>query len=242
MYTLKQVLKSFRGASSIREVVYQNLASLYIVFGLANYTNFRPEQVNILSLLTGLVSAVLYGMGPLYYIPAILMHEISYILDASDGKLARLKDEVTSFGAQLDNFRDKSVHILSLFGLVYGTYATNHDRRIILIGLLYAFLMLSNNYLAFSLVKRLSRNPIYGFSFVSSQSLTGRLTNLRIGKTQVIPIPTVAEWLFIIFVIGPLFNQVLICLILACILVLTSSCFFVYKIISFKRTPPYLAK
>lgn len=238
VYTLKQVLKSFRGASSIREVIYQNFASQYLVIGLANYTNFRPEQINFLSLLTGLTSALLYGMGPLYYIPAIFMHEISYILDASDGKLARLKNQVTSFGAQLDNFRDKSVHILSLIGLIYGAYVFTPNSWLIIIGILYALLMLINNFLAFSLEKKLSPTPVTGFSFVSSQSLTGKLATIQLGDRRIIPIPTVAEWLFIIFVLGPLLNQILTCLVIACILVSISICFLLYKFVSLKNNRP----
>jgi phosphatidylglycerophosphate synthase len=234
-YSLKHVVKSFRGASSIREVIYQNLASQYLVYWLANFTKFRPEQINFLSLITGLTSAFLYGTGPQYYIPAVFFHEISYILDASDGKLARLKNQVTSFGEKLDGFRDKSVHIFSLIGLLYGAYAINPNNWLILIGLLYACLMLINNFLAFSLEKKLSPTQITRFSFISSQSLTGRLARIRLGNRNIIPMPTVAEWLFIIFVLGPLLDQILICLAIACTLVLTSISFFLYKLVTIKN-------
>lgn len=237
-YSLKQVAKSFREVSTIREIIYQNFASQYLVYFLANFTTIRPEQVNLLSLLTGLISAFLYGMGPAYYIPAVLFHETSYILDASDGKLARLKNQVTPFGEKLDSFRDKSVHIFSLLGLLYGAYTYNPNSWLIIIGFLYAFLMLINNFLAFSLVKKLSSTPITGFSFVSSQSLTGKLATIQLGNRNIISIPTVAEWLFIIFVLGPLLNQILICLAIACILVLISICFLLFKFVRLKNKRP----
>lgn len=232
MYSLEVIGKSLRGNSTIREYLYQNKLSIYLVYFLANFTNIRPEVINFLSLITGVISALFYSFGQTFYPPAILLHEISYLLDASDGKLARLKNQVTPFGEKLDLYRDKIVHILSLVGLVLGTYQINSDSGIVVMGVIYFALLSVNNFLSFRLMQKILPVSNNRLPFISSQNLVGKITHIKLNGIRVIPIPTVAEWLFIVFVVGPIFNQVWLGLFIACICIIFSICFLLYKSIA----------
>ena len=88
------------------------------VFPLVRHLSFRatallvrlpvtPNQVTFASIAAGLGAAFCYlqaGQG--WQIPGALLLVLNYVLDNSDGEIARLKYMCSDFGVRLDTFGD----------------------------------------------------------------------------------------------------------------------------------------
>jgi len=82
-------------------------------------TRITPNQITLLSLVTFVASMVVLALerGYLGLIAAALVLELSYVLDCTDGQLARLKHRSSPVGAHLDFLMDE----LKAFLLVAAT-------------------------------------------------------------------------------------------------------------------------
>ncbi len=82
-------------------------------------SRITPNQITFLSLLTFVVAMVMLALerGHLGLVAAILVLELSYVLDCTDGQLARLKHKASPVGAHLDFLMDE----LKAFLLVAAT-------------------------------------------------------------------------------------------------------------------------
>ena len=82
-------------------------------------SQITPNQITFLSLLTFVGAMVMLALqrGHLGLIAAILVLEFSYVLDCTDGQLARLKHKTSPVGAHLDFLMDE----LKAFLLVAAT-------------------------------------------------------------------------------------------------------------------------
>jgi phosphatidylglycerophosphate synthase len=82
-------------------------------------TRISPNQITFLSLLTFVGAMVMLALqrGHLGLIVAVLILELSYVLDCTDGQLARLKHKASPVGAHLDFLMDE----LKAFLLVAAT-------------------------------------------------------------------------------------------------------------------------
>lgn len=97
-----------------------------------------PNQVTLLSFLFGLSSAamLLGNYFPFYPISA-LCYLIFWILDITDGKLARLQNRVSSFGAWFDPVIGEAMdYIMHLF-IVLSLYLKGHNVIVIWWGVFY---------------------------------------------------------------------------------------------------------
>ena len=82
-------------------------------------TRISPNQITFLSLLTFVGAMVMLALerGHLGLVAAVLVLEVSYVLDCTDGQLARLKHKASPVGAHLDFLMDE----LKAFLLVAAT-------------------------------------------------------------------------------------------------------------------------
>ncbi len=82
-------------------------------------SRITPNQITFVSLLTFVVAMVMLALarGHLGLVGAVLILELSYILDCTDGQLARLKHKASPVGAHLDFLMDE----LKAFLLVAAT-------------------------------------------------------------------------------------------------------------------------
>ncbi len=79
------------------------------------------NQVTFASIAAGLGGAFCYlqaGQG--WQIPGALLVVLNYVLDNSDGEIARLKGMCSDFGVRLDTFGDWAVHSALFVALGYG--------------------------------------------------------------------------------------------------------------------------
>ena len=75
-----------------------------------------PNRITFLSLIFGLTAAVLFSIGYVHF--AVAMFLTSYILDAVDGKIARMTGNYSKYGAWFDIFVDRIVFYTCILGLI----------------------------------------------------------------------------------------------------------------------------
>jgi CDP-diacylglycerol--glycerol-3-phosphate 3-phosphatidyltransferase len=78
--------------------------------------NFESNQVTVLSLVLGIISALLLSQS-MFLIGLIILF-LSEVLDCADGDLARLKKKVSKKGEFLDSFLDRIVEVFLFYGLI----------------------------------------------------------------------------------------------------------------------------
>ncbi len=85
------------------------------------YFNFSANQVTYLSVLLAIVAAYLMGVGePGLFLIGSLVAILSKVLDYVDGRIARLRHQVTNFGVLLDPLADRCIWILLVLGSTFG--------------------------------------------------------------------------------------------------------------------------
>lgn len=83
---------------------------------LAHQLKLTPDHITVLSLLLGLTSAAVL---PWHYWLAVGILLLSSLCDALDGTLARLIQQRSSYGAQLDYWCDVTITIGLFWAIVY---------------------------------------------------------------------------------------------------------------------------
>ncbi len=123
----------------ISNYFYQQIA--FYITTLLVKTKITPNNITILSLLTGLLSAFSLYMGYLYL--AIFLLNISFIFDCIDGQIARVKKLHSEFGMWLDNITDRVVENIILIGMFFALL----DNKVFTIGVV--LLIFFNMYYAY---------------------------------------------------------------------------------------------
>ncbi len=79
------------------------------------------NQITVVALLVGLAAAWAVSIpDPAWIFAGAVVFSLSYLLDHCDGEVARLKNQASAFGAQLDSFADWILHAAFFAGLGYG--------------------------------------------------------------------------------------------------------------------------
>ncbi len=110
----------------------------------ANYTSSTPNQITIISFLFGLLAAYFFLQGTwINLIFGALLYEMSFLLDYVDGRIARLKNLKSTFGAYLDIMTDITEYSVIIICLTYGQYLLTNDIFIFLYGFIFMSLELT---------------------------------------------------------------------------------------------------
>ena len=125
MYTYRNSIKSEKSDELINTYLLRPIAGL-IVWGLY-YTPITPNQVTIVSILSGIIAALFYlkGTASAYVVAGLLM-TIKDILDSADGQLARAKQQQSRAGRFLDSIGDFVVDA-AVFGSIGWTLFRSND-------------------------------------------------------------------------------------------------------------------
>ncbi len=97
---------------------YRPLA--FLLVKLVYHTSVTPNQLTLIAIFIGMVSAVFYSFGPAYFAIAALCFAFYNIVDCSDGMLARLKKNGSNAGRILDGLADYISTAAVLTGLAIG--------------------------------------------------------------------------------------------------------------------------
>ncbi len=86
-------------------------------------TSITPNQLSVLNLLIGLVSAGLVAVGGYgYFLAGGVLFQLASILDGVDGEVAKLTFRSTKNGEWIDTACDQISYVAFLVGLVIGVY------------------------------------------------------------------------------------------------------------------------
>ena len=119
-------LKEYKSSLKLIEVeeifdliFYRPLAFLFVK--LIYNTNLTPNQITVMSLSFGIAGGISLGFGTAksIFIAAFLFITFN-VLDCSDGQLARLKGNGTTFGRILDGMADYMVSTSAYLGIGFG--------------------------------------------------------------------------------------------------------------------------
>lgn len=114
--------------ASLKDTAVEEMVDLYIfrpiafvIVKLLYRLPITPNQVSVLSILTGITSGVFFAMGDRQnFIYAGLFYALSHILDCCDGMIARLKKNGTPIGRIIDGWADYITSISVYTGLLIG--------------------------------------------------------------------------------------------------------------------------
>ncbi|RCV49765.1 CDP-alcohol phosphatidyltransferase family protein [Marinitenerispora sediminis] len=112
-----------------------------LVVWTANRTDITPNQITFGAGVLGLGSAVCFALGdwPWLLAGAVLFH-LSFVLDCMDGKIARLKNNGSVFGAWVDFVFDRIRFFGCMLALLIGQWVATGDAVYLLLAPVVTFL------------------------------------------------------------------------------------------------------
>lgn len=121
---------------SIFSTLFTRKISRVFTFYLVRWdSKVTPNQVSLLSFLIGIVACILF-LSPNYWarVGGVVLLQISFALDCSDGEVARLKNMGSKFGAWFDSINDRIKEIFMFAALTYAWYLNHEHLYVILLG------------------------------------------------------------------------------------------------------------
>ena len=135
MYSYRNSIKSDKSDELINTYLLRPIAGI-IVWALY-YTPITPNQVTLVSIVSGIVAALFYLKGTASaFIAAGLLISLKDILDSADGQLARAKQQQSRTGRFLDSIGDFVVDAAVFGSIGWTLYQLNNDWLMPLMALL----------------------------------------------------------------------------------------------------------
>ena len=107
------------------------------ITGFLIRTPVTPNQVTVISLILGIIAAVIFSFGGhTHTITAGLIFFLCIVFDQCDGEVARAKHMESEFGRAFDIIVDSIVNAAIVAGITFALYKTSGSGINILIGLL----------------------------------------------------------------------------------------------------------
>jgi len=223
--TLLDIERSLQKKSWWAMLVVLPLARRLSLF-IINRTNLTPNAITLGAFLFIPLAAIGYGCGGyLGLLYGALFFEINYLFDCVDGTVARVKKLGSPLGAYLDPVLDRWRIVILTLALAYGQYRVSGDLQVVYLLFLYLGM---NNLILFTrsaqekALSKMDRGSTMGVDLARSTMNNGLLA-WWFSKTEdrnIMPYYHDIELDALVFVIGPLLNQVVPCLLLANVLAL----------------------
>ena len=103
------------------EILYLN--SIEKILRLVSHLNLNPNFLTTLALIISILAGYFFAVGK--FIIAGILTLLSGIFDTIDGKIARLTNRVTKFGALYDSTLDRYAEVIIFFGI--GVYLIKYN-------------------------------------------------------------------------------------------------------------------
>jgi phosphatidylglycerophosphate synthase len=104
-YNYSDIEKSFHSKEPWINIFIFRFLTLPLTYFLVNYTNITPNVITLSSAIFGIFAAYFYATNLILY--GVISYLLSYLMDAIDGKIARIKNIKTNYGSWLDIFVDR---------------------------------------------------------------------------------------------------------------------------------------
>ncbi len=219
-YSIQDLRNAYKSRNSWWGYFILHPVAIRCLWFFANFTSVRPEFLCVLGLLIGLAALPFFAQGTQHalLIGAIIAY-VSNLFDAMDGKLARLKGLASPFGAYLDSIVDVIKHTAFIIALIYGQYQVSEHPDIVLytgiaLVVLFAFKYTNENMLgrirAFLPVEATTNSPDdkNKAGSTSEQGWFERF-DAYCAERSIRPAPCGVEFITLMFIVGPLVNQVM---------------------------------
>jgi phosphatidylglycerophosphate synthase len=135
-YSMQDLRQAYKSRNSWWGYFFLHPIAICLLWPIANFTSLRPETICLSSLIVGLLAVPFFLNGD----SASLavgggIAFVSNLLDAMDGKLARLKKLASPFGAYLDFTVDVVKHLIYIAVLAVGQFRQTDDMNTLYWGL-----------------------------------------------------------------------------------------------------------
>lgn len=234
-YTLEQIETRLQRKSWWAMLFMLPLARRLSLFFI-NRTNISPNAITLGAFLFIPCAAGCYIYGSYYgLLLGAFFFEINYLFDCVDGTVARVKKLGTPLGTYLDPMLDRWRIVILTLAMAYGQYQTTGN--LLVIYLLFLYLGM-NNLILFTrsaqekALSKMERGSAMGVDLARSTMDSGLLA-WWFRKTEdrnIMPYYHDIELDALVFVIGPVLNKMVPCLIianvLALVLILLLNCMF----------------
>lgn len=122
---------------SVFSMLFTRKLSRVLTFLLVKYTKrITPNQVSTISFVLGVLACVLF-LSDLYWVRAVgvVLLQLGFAFDCSDGEIARIKNMTSAYGAWLDSTYDRFKEVLMIAAMAYYWYAyQSQEAWVILVG------------------------------------------------------------------------------------------------------------
>ena len=235
-YSIEEIEKVGHPKVPLASFLIFDPISTRLAWIIVNFTKIRSIQITCLGFLAGLSSAWCFFQGvPPYLALGAFLFGLAAVLDWSDGKIAKVKKKGSAVGAFLDGSLDQFFMYLSIFALAYGQFRINNQGDFLLLGA--GIILLWFAIYLFG-IKREQAEDFYMKkeqklkTGTNRYSFLGKVKKIKdcFEKKRLIPLFTNLEAATLILIIGPIFNVIKGCFILA--FFLSFLMFFLYLIVN----------
>jgi len=196
-----------KGRDTWFRVLITNPIAIPLVYLIAKHTKMDSKGLTYIGLGSGVAAAAAFSIGA--FQAGIVFYYTRFLLDAMDGKLARVIQEDDTYRGALDFLGDGIVDVLVVIGL-----AMHGDKTLLILFIIWmsiSFLIHRFTSLSYRLMQQSNikskefvspeMEKIYGNSRIIA--LYYKLTR-KTEKWGINPIPSAAESSVLIFIVGPL--------------------------------------
>jgi len=118
------------------------------------YTNISANGVSFIMLFVGIIASILFGFGDyIYSLLGVLLLQFWYVLDHTDGEVARYRKKVSKKGLFIDLINHHIVHPFIFIFIGIGLYRNLNDSAILLVGTFIVFFLLLQDLINFDRIK-----------------------------------------------------------------------------------------
>jgi phosphatidylglycerophosphate synthase len=203
------------------------LTIIYLIFPLSiplskllAKRRIKPNHITLFSWFLVIIAAFFFLFDKwLYLALGAVFFYLSNLLDQVDGNVARLTNRVTVFGGYFDNITDSARKIICFIPLLYSQFFLQGGKGLLFLGLLFVIIHYGLHLIVNFIRKHKKRQD--------SSSLKEWLD----AKGVVYSLFDKPDEALVIFIVGPLLNQFIVCFIIALILFLVFSVLFKIKLL-----------
>lgn len=124
-YNYSSIQSSLHSQEPWINVIIFKYITIPLVYFIVNYTKITPNIISIISLILGMSSAYFYFTNEVFF--GGLFYLISYIFDAIDGKVARIKGSGKPYGEWLDMAIDRLNLLFISTAIAYNYFVAFED-------------------------------------------------------------------------------------------------------------------
>jgi len=185
-----------------------------LVYLIQDWHFVTPNRLTWLSFLVGVPGIVCFALGAMGYLFIVLevvFFQLSLLIDYADGKLARLRECPTRFGALLDYVLHGPIIVPYMAALTFSGYSISGSNVYLLAGFLWFVPFILLYLLKYEVLTMGvdTRMKMVAAARTINNKLVAKLESFTARK-RVLPFPSDNDIYVIVFGIAPLIGQILI--------------------------------